>query len=39
MLSGLRALSWLDFNMTDSHQVQTQMGDVGILPGEDQNSS
>lgn len=39
LLSGLRALSWLDFNMTDSHQVQTQMGDIGILPREDWNSS
>lgn len=39
LLSGLQALSWLDFNMTDSHQVQTQMGDVGILPREDWNSS
>lgn len=39
LLSELQALSWLDFNMTDSHQVQTQMGDVGILPREDWNSS
>lgn len=39
LLSGLRALSWLDFSMTDSHQVQTQMGDIGILPREDRNSS
>lgn len=39
LLSVLQALSWLDFNMTDSHQVQTQMGDVGILPREDWNSS
>ena len=39
LLSGLWVLSWLDFNMTDSHQVQTQMGDVGILPREDRNSS
>lgn len=39
LLSVLQALSWLDFNMTDSHQVQTQMEDVGILPREDWNSS
>lgn len=38
LLSVLQALPWLDFNMTDSHQVQTQMGDVGILPREDWNS-